>query len=164
MVEAVSLTKSGATLRMGGPFQDDGLEQELRTIDGLSQTELLGWLNREEIQSLFEKSVGGLVTLQPAPNHLEALPVKMFEYMSAGLPVIASNFPLWREIIVETDCGICVDPTNVQQIAEAIDELVVNPDRAQEMGGNGQRAVQRKYNWDKEAEKLVDFYDRLIEA
>jgi len=51
-----------------------------------------------------------MVTLHPTPNHLESLPIKMFEYMAAGLPVIASDFPVWRDIVDRFQCGLLVDP------------------------------------------------------
>ena len=44
------------------------------------------------------------------------MPVKMFEYMAAGLPVIASNFPLWESIINKYNCGICVNPYSAIEI------------------------------------------------
>ena len=74
----------------------------------------------------------------------------MFEYMSSGVPVIASNFPLWREIIEGNNCGICVDPLNPTAIATAIDTLAKDPDRARQMGRNGQKAVLEKFNWSAE--------------
>ena len=58
----------------------------------------------------------------------------MFEYMSAGIPVICSNFPLWRDIIEKHQCGICVDPQNSSEIALAIDFLAQNPKEAKVMG------------------------------
>lgn len=67
--------------------------------------------------------------MHPVENYLDALPVKMFEYMCAGIPVIASDFPLWREIVIGNDCGLCVDPMNPKAIAEAIDYLATHPER-----------------------------------
>ncbi|MFG9891780.1 glycosyltransferase, partial [Pseudomonas aeruginosa] len=67
-------------------------------------------------------------------------------YMSSGIPVIASNFPLWREIVEGSNCGICVDPLSPAAIAEAIDYLVSNPCEAAALGRNGQRAVNERYN------------------
>ena len=81
--------------------------------------------------------------------------------MSAGIPVIASNFPLWRDIIEGNNCGICVDPLNPNKIAEAIDYLFMHPEQAEIMGNNGRKAVENQYNWETEKEKLVGFYKVL---
>jgi glycosyltransferase involved in cell wall biosynthesis len=86
----------------------------------------------------------------------------MFEYMSAGVPVIASNFPLWREIVEGNDCGLCVNPLQPKEIAEAVDFLVANPERAKAMGRNGQRAVREKYNWGNEEMKLLSLYKQIF--
>ena len=85
----------------------------------------------------------------------------MFEYMSAGVPVIASHFPLWREIIEGNDCGLCVDPLDPAAIAKAIDYLVTHPQEAERMGRNGQRAVAERYNWKIEEAKLLQLYAGL---
>jgi glycosyltransferase involved in cell wall biosynthesis len=102
------------------------------------------------------------VTLHPIRTYLDSLPVKMFEYMAAGIPVIASDFPLWREIVVGHKCGICVDPMDPRAIACAIDYLVAHPDVAREMGENGRRAARERYNWGHEEKRLLDFYGTLL--
>jgi glycosyltransferase involved in cell wall biosynthesis len=81
--------------------------------------------------------------------------------MSAGLPVIASDFPLWKEIIEINNCGICVSPDEPQQIADAVDNLAANPYKAYQMGQNGKKAVNGKYNWLIEEKKLLAVYQRL---
>ena len=82
--------------------------------------------------------------------------------MALGMPVVVSNFPLWREVVDGSRCGVCVDPLNPQATADAIQWLFEHPREAKEMGLNGQRAVLEKYNWDNEAKKLLDFYRRLF--
>ena len=108
-----------------------------------------------------QRSLAGLVTLHPTINYIEALPVKMFEYMSAGVPVIASDFPLWRRVVIESECGLCVDPLDSQSISRAIDFLCENPEQARMMGSNGQLAIKNKYNWQIEERKLLDYYKAL---
>ena len=82
--------------------------------------------------------------------------------MAAGLPVIGSDFPMWRDLLEKNHCGICVDPTNPLAIAEAINYLKTHPSEANEMGQNGRRLVLETYNWKAEERKLFDFYQALI--
>lgn len=162
MVKAMALTSSDVRFAMGGSFSEADFEQEVRAESGWQKTDYLGWLNRADVKQLLTDSLAGLVTLHPAINYLDALPVKMFEYMAAGLPVIASDFPLWKKIVEGNECGLCVNPLDPKSIAEAIDYLVTHPEEAEKMGRNGQKAVQEKYNWGIEEHKLLKFYDSLI--
>lgn len=94
-------------------------------------------------------------------SYFYSLPNKIFEYMSSGLPVIASNFPEMKKIIEKNNCGICVDPKSPEKITKAIEHLIKNPNEAKKMGENGQRAVLNKYNWEKESKKLLKVYEEL---
>ncbi|OKY73764.1 MAG: glycosyl transferase [Desulfobulbaceae bacterium DB1] len=158
VVQALGQVQSDVRLKLGGRFGENGLAQAVQALPGWQRVDALGFIDRAAVRNVLRRSVAGLVTLHPQTNYLDALPVKMFEYMSAGVPVIASNFPLWREIVEGNDCGLCVDPLNPAQIAEAIDFLVNNPERAEQMGRNGQKAVQARYNWGIEEQKLLRFY------
>ncbi|MDC4505526.1 glycosyltransferase, partial [Acinetobacter baumannii] len=122
----------------------------------------LGQLSRNEVKEVLQRSVAGLVTFLPVPNHIDAQPNKMFEYMSAGIPVIGSNYPLWRSIIEDNGCGICVNPEDPEEIAAAIDKLIVDRALAENMGKNGIRAVNEKYNWSIEEKKLFKLYTELL--
>jgi glycosyltransferase involved in cell wall biosynthesis len=81
--------------------------------------------------------------------------------MSAGLPVISSNFNLWRDIVEGNDCGICVDPLDTDAIAKAIDALVSDPEKAKRMGDNGREAIHEKYNWEQESKSLISLYKEI---
>jgi glycosyltransferase involved in cell wall biosynthesis len=161
MVKAVSLTDSQAHFVLGGSFSEPDFEKQVRSEAGWQHVDYRGWLDREGVKAALHESVAGLVTLHPVINYIDSLPVKMFEYMAAGLPVISSNFPLWKQIIEGNQCGLCVDPLDPQAIADAIDYLIANPDEAEKMGRNGQRAVQKIYNWSIEEKKLFGLYDSL---
>lgn len=162
---AVAGLPAGLPARMviAGPLQPEDLGQALRARGG-ERLELPGWQTREEIRQLLSRSRVGLVTLHPAPNYLESYPVKLFEYMAAGLPVIASDFPLWRSIVTQADCGLLVDPLDPAAIARALQWVFEHPEEAEQMGQRGRAAVLRQYNWDIEAKKLVGFYDRLFDT
>lgn len=161
VVQAIGLVSSGVRLQLGGEFSEPDFEMLVRSQAGWLEVDELGWLDRTGVKAALKRSVAGLVTLHPVINYIDALPVKMFEYMSAGVPVIASHFPLWREIIEGNDCGLCVDPLDPAAIARAIDYLATHPQEAERMGRNGQRAVQDKYNWGIEETKLLQIYADL---
>jgi glycosyltransferase involved in cell wall biosynthesis len=163
MVKAVGLTKTDVRFVLGGNFGQQDFEAQVRAEAGWQKVDYRGWLDREGVKVALKKSVAGLVTLHPIINYLDALPVKMFEYMAAGLPVIASNFPLWKQIIEGNQCGLCVDPLDPKAIAKAIDFLVTHPEEAEQMGRNGQKAVLEQYNWGIEEQKLLDLYNSLAE-
>jgi glycosyltransferase involved in cell wall biosynthesis len=137
-----------------------GAEAELD--DGDNQVvEHLGLLNRPEVAQLLARARVGMVLLHPLGNYVNSQPVKLFEYMSVGLPVIASDFPLWRSIIESARCGLLVNPLNPAAIAEALVWLLLHPAEAAEMGRNGERAVAEKYNWERESESLISAYAQL---
>jgi glycosyltransferase involved in cell wall biosynthesis len=161
MVLAMELLDCTAHLSLCGTFEDEVVRSQVKAYAGWDRVDELGWLGRDDVRQVLSNAVAGLVTLRPLPNYLDSHPIKMFEYMSAGVPVIASDFQLWREIIEGSDCGICVDPEQPEEIAKAINYLVQNPTRAREMGENGRKAVQNTYNWPAEERKLVDLYDRV---
>jgi glycosyltransferase involved in cell wall biosynthesis len=161
IVNACDMLGSDARLNLGGVFHDDKLEGEVKAYAGWRRVNAMGHLDRAGVRQLLGRSMAGLVTLHPLVNYLDALPVKMFEYMAAGIPVIASDFPVWREIIDANDCGLCVDPRNCREIAAAIDYLVNNPQIAHRLGENGRRAVLATYNWRQQAGKLIDFYEGI---
>lgn len=148
-------------LQLAGRFSEANFERDCHSMPEWRFVDQLGFLNRSGIRETLGRSFAGLVTLHPVINYVDALPVKMFEYMAAGIPVIASRFPLWREIIEEANCGICVDPLSPAEISEAIDYLMDNPHISQQMGRNGRLAVEKLYNWDVEEKKLLGFYERI---
>jgi glycosyltransferase involved in cell wall biosynthesis len=151
----------GALLTLAGRIEPPKFEPELRDLPGWQRVVALGWLSRSEISKLLGRSRIGLVLLHPTTTFIDSLPIKMFEYMCAGLPVIASNFPLWRKIVGAAGCGLLVDPENPEAIAQAIQWLLEHPQEAEEMGQRGAEAVRTTYNWDREEEKLLDLYRRL---
>lgn len=161
LVAACNEFNTDTRLNLVGGISDSGFDAELRATRGWDRVNAIGVVGREGVRDILGRSMAGLVTFYPLPNHVDAQPNKMFEYMSSGLPVIASNFPLWREIVEGNECGLCVDPLDPCAIAGAIDYIVRHPDEARVMGANGKRAILEKYNWGAEATKLVSLYRSL---
>jgi glycosyltransferase involved in cell wall biosynthesis len=148
-------------LNLAGEFGESHIKKEVETYKGWKRVKKLGFLNRAEVAEVLKNSKAGLVTFYPLPNHIDAQPNKMFEYMSASLPIIVSNFPLWKDVVENNHCGICVDPLQPREIADAINFLINHPEEAEKMGQNGRKAVLEKYNWDVEDKILYQVYTEL---
>jgi glycosyltransferase involved in cell wall biosynthesis len=161
MVRAIARLP-GVRLLLAGRIEDAVLEAALAAEPGWAQVDHLGHVGRDEVRQVMARASAGLVTLLPMPSYLDALPIKMFEYMSAGLPVIASDFPLWKGIVERHGCGRCVDPTDVNAIAAAIREIVDAPQTVRSMGEAGQAAVQANYRWSSAEQALLALYAELL--
>ncbi len=165
MVHAMALLPDSlpATLEFAGPeIKGDANFAELRQHPGWRRVQHHGFIDQKSTFQILQKVRAGLVLYHPEPNQIESMPQKIFEYMGAGIPVIASDFPLWRRLIGGAGCGFFVDPLKPGEIAKAIEYVLTHPREAEEMGRRGQAAVLKQFNWDSEAEKLVQLYWALV--
>lgn len=164
MVQAIGfLADNSVRLQMAGTFSDD-LGKELERTQGWNRVDLHGWADRGKVSKILSECRAGLVLYYPEPNHIRAQPNKLFEYMSASLPVIASDFPLWREIVDSAGCGLLVDPKDPRAIAGAMQWILDHPVEAAEMGRRGRRAIEERFNWETESESLIALYRNLLPA
>jgi glycosyltransferase involved in cell wall biosynthesis len=154
---------AGVNLILAGPAGPDVVKEELERFPGYARTTFTGMVERGGLADILCRSVAGLALLHPEPNHMEALPTKIFEYMLAGIPVIASGFPAIRDVVERHQCGICVDPLDVEAITTAFRYIAANPEEARAMGARGREAALAHYNWDLEKKKLSDIY-RFLET
>ena len=159
LINALEFTN--AKLEIAGNFYSEDFKNQLNKNINWEKVNYLGLVERDKVAEIISTSIAGIVTFLPLPNHINAQPNKMFEYMSSGTAVIAADYPLWKEIIEKNNCGICVNPNNPKEIAEAINELINNSDKAVKMGQNGKNAVKNKYNWNIEEQKLFEVYKQI---
>jgi glycosyltransferase involved in cell wall biosynthesis len=166
ILQALALLPSASPTQMmlAGPFSPKGLLTELESLPGWARVQNLGVLDRPSVANLLSRVRLGLLVLQPEPNFVNARPIKLFEYMAAGIPVIASDFPLWRQIIGEARCGLLVDPQDPQAIARAMQYLLSHDAEAEAMGRRGRKAACELYNWNSEERVLLKFYSDLLET
>lgn len=148
-------------LHLCGTFAPPELRDEAMKLPGWNRVTEHGHSSRQVVHSVLESSRIGMVTLHPIINYVDAYPVKLFEYMMAGIPVIASDIPLWKQIVEEAGAGICVNPMDPEAIKNGIVTLMNNEALSKTMGEAGQRQVVSKYNWSQEEAKLLNIYHTL---
>lgn len=160
LVDAIENTDLSLTL--AGNFESDEFRTRLINKTGWKRVNYLGYITPKETYAVMSRSLAGISTLYPEPNYLTSQATKIFEYMYAGIPVIASNFPQWVDFIEKHKCGICVNPKDPVEISAAMSYLENNPDIAEKMGANGKNAVTEFYSWTSEEEKLLEIYFKIL--
>lgn len=128
-------------------------------VEGISQ-----YVPFDEIVTYYNSRnwLAGLAIF-PYSEHVEEKQLtKFFEYMAAGIPIIYSNFPAWRDLLEPLHVGIAVNPENENSVSEAVLKLKYDPELQQLMGENGQRYVKTKFAWENEEKKLLRYYESLL--
>lgn len=150
---------------LAGPSTDKYIST-LKKMDGWHKVDYLGLIPKEEVEDkIYNHSSVGM-----ALNFSQQLTKgkgtlgnnKFFEYMLSGIPIICSNYELWKEIVDNNKCGIAVDPNDYKEVREAIKFILSNPDIAKTMGQNGKSAIMKQYNWEKQGEILIDIYSEIV--
>lgn len=144
---------------------DDAHAHEIRAAAasaGVAAVVLHGYLPPTPAYRIAARCSVGLAVLDDDPNLRDSYPTKLFEYMALGLPVIVSDFPLWRDVVDGAGCGVCVPPDDVVALAAALELLAREPEAARRMGDRGREAAIARYRWETEEEKLVRLYEELV--
>lgn len=161
MIKSLEKIQVDTTLHLVGDFSEVNIKEEVMKTAGWSKVKYHGNLNRKQVAEILSQVKCGLVLFHPFPNHTDAQPNKMFEYMSAGIPILTSDFPLWRQIVEGNDCGLCVNPMDTASIAQSIDTILTDDNHSRQKGENGFQAVVNQYNWAAEEKKLYDIYKMI---
>lgn len=168
MIEAMPLVRErvpGARLLLVGPFNHRPYEAEMRRLveerDLGDAVRLVGSVPYQEIPGWLTQADVGLMAIRPTAQHLCSIPTKIFDYMMAGLPIVASGLPETRRFVTEAQCGLLVEPGNPDALSEAISTLLLDPETRMAMGERGRHAYQTQFNWSCEEKKLLQLYERL---
>ncbi|MDY4464689.1 MAG: glycosyltransferase [Candidatus Treponema excrementipullorum] len=148
--------KSKVKITMYGPKDSDCVFDNVN-----SYIEYKGNIRQSELFSVLSHASVGMILFHKVPNHMVCSPNKLFEYMASGMAVIASDIPMWKDIVEKYKCGLCVDPSNAGAIAETMAWCVEHPEEVMVMGKNGMEAVRTVFNWESESKKLINLYSVL---
>ncbi|TLV00085.1 glycosyltransferase [Dyadobacter luticola] len=120
-----------------------------------------GYQDQKTALRFARKCIAGIALLKPVADYPESYTTKMFEYMALGLPVITSDFPLYRQVMEHSECGFCISPYSADNLYEKLRWLIEHPSDCLKMGKNGRKSVEAMYNWAGEEQKLLSFYKTL---
>lgn len=145
-----------ATLMLAGKFESEFLQKKVQGMPEYSSVKYLGVLNRQEIAELYAKCNAGLLLLDDTPAYRASEPIKLFEYLCAGLPVIASDFSHWRNIASLKEVSFVKSDSN-DEIVSAISNALKYPVEIDV------EAMRQNYGFKNDADKLIKFYQQLEE-
>jgi len=147
-----------ATLTLVGAWDFEAYRQKCMSSKGWEKVNEVGHVPASEVYQYYANSHIGLAILYPEKNYLESLPIKAFEYLACGLPVIMSNFPYWEKTFVE-GCYF-VTPSNKQEMISAMKQLQSESLRL-DSGKRGNVWVKENCSWENEARTLVQLYNEI---
>jgi glycosyltransferase involved in cell wall biosynthesis len=167
MIDALSIiarVEPSILLRLVGVMNErlgDLAWQRARDAGVENNLEVSGWKHYAKIAYVIKSSDIGLVPLQPNEKYKRNIPIKIFEYMACGIPLVAADLAPIAKFLDRVDCGLLYDSTRPEELARCVLELLANPERRRRMGANGLRAVRERWNWDKMEDVLFGIYESL---
>lgn len=148
-------------LVLGGEFLNDEDRQRVLSAPGAEHVDFLGWLDRPALTREMGRSRVGLVLYRRTANALRGDPIKLYELMGAGLPVVVSDMPRWRDLVLQNDCGVMVDPEDADACAAALSRILNDPEEAEAMGRRARATILAGYEWSVDEARLLGLYDQL---
>jgi glycosyltransferase involved in cell wall biosynthesis len=160
VVSAIGCLGETNELWLMGDWESEEFRLECSSVAGFARCRHLGYLPLSHVYGRLKQADVGLAVLHPEKSYLRAIPTKAFDYMATSLPVIMSDFPLWRRLF--HDCALFVNPLDTEDIAEKMTTLARNPDLRLKLGTAGRRRVESQCSWEAEVPKLIRLYERLV--
>ncbi|HWR51661.1 MAG TPA: glycosyltransferase family 4 protein [Bryobacteraceae bacterium] len=164
MLAAVSLPEWPRSVRL--VLVGDGVERpKAEAAAALNGAVVcLGGRNYREIPGILRGAIAGL-SVQNTRRQSQRFgfsALKVFETLACGVPVIVTDFPGQREVVIDNDCGIVIPPDNPRALASAVARLTANLGAAAEMGRRGSHAVVREHSWQRRADDTIDAIESTI--
>lgn len=165
IIKSLDNIKQNIRYIIAGPISAEYLNK-LKALQSWNKVEYLGIISRTEVETLYSKSHIGMALMDYTENcggRMGTLGnTKLFEIMQSSLPIICTDYTLWKEIVEDHKTGICINPHNIQAISNAIEKLINNPEEAKLMGEKGMEVTLASYNWKTQETCLLNIYKKLI--
>ena len=148
-----------AELWLIGDWENGEYENACKKSDGWKKTTYLGKKKLEEVYGYLKLADVGVALLYPIKNYLTSLPVKAFEYMAFGIPMIVSDFPYWKEIF--SGCAEFSNPFKPDEIVEKLNLLLTNKEISEKLSSHALHLIENGFSWEIESKKLISLYKEL---
>ena len=167
LIDALIKIKSrypGFQMHFFGKLQFDMVDAEKLVGFDKIRTNLTfhGYIDLKDALPYAKGAAAGIALLKPVADYADSYTTKIFEYMAMQLPVITSNFPLYREVIEKSGAGFCISPYDSDLLAKILEWLIENPEKSKVMGQKGRNSTETHYNWTNEEKILHNFYRNLL--
>lgn len=167
MIDALAKLKnyySDCHLHLFGPVRVT--KSEIEAIAGYQKVRanitFHGYTDQKVALRYARQAVAGIALLKPVADYPESFPTKLFEYMALKLPVITSDFPVYRQIVERAGCGFCITPDDPEALRRALESCIADDALRLQIGSNGRKAAETRYNWALEETKLLSFYSKMF--
>jgi len=162
LVRSMNAVPDAHLVLLGSGHQAGELAEEARALGVAERVHLLPPVPSDDVVGYAASATVGVSPIvDSCLNYRYSLPNKLFQYMAAGLPVVASDFPQVREVVIGSGAGLVTDTRSPERIAKALSSLLADRGAAREMGERGRAAVEARYNWSTSAAALLAVYERV---
>ncbi|WP_353722556.1 glycosyltransferase [Dyadobacter sp. 676] len=167
MIHACAMLKTTRPdfhLHLFGPLRAS--QEELEHIKGYDEVKghltFHGYTDQRDALLHAARAVAGIALLKPVADYPESFPTKLFEYMALKLPVVTSDFPIYRKIVERSECGFCIPPEDAGALCRVLELCCENEALRVQFGNNGRKAAETHYNWASEEALLLSFYHDIL--
>lgn len=161
VMDAIDYFPDDVRFSVAGPFTTEKVKNTFFNHKNINKVDYLGILNRVEIHDLLNKSLCGILIGHPVKNALDSIPIKLYEYLACGLPVIISDYPKWKTFIKNNQVGFTVDCFDAKIVGLQVAELIKNKKISIKMSQLGRQLFESKFNWEDQQNKLYKFYENI---
>ncbi len=158
VIKALELCHNDMKLILCRSFAPSSLMEQCKLLPGRDKAMYIEQVDRTKLRQLSQKCFCGINYFPPVKAYTTACSTKIFEYAGMYLPIITSGFDLCRKVIGNENksFGLFTNPESPREIANFIDKLYENKALARQLGENGQKAVETKYNFDSEIKEYLN--------
>jgi glycosyltransferase involved in cell wall biosynthesis len=159
IIDAIQTIENITFLTLG-QWENDDYKKQCELADLNYKMNYIGLVKMDKVYSYLKVADIGIANLYHKPNYLTSLPIKAFEYMASGIPIIMSDFPYWIETF--SQCALFVNPLDANDIKDKIELLLSDKQLSSKLADAGNKLVIEKYTWEAESKLLVKHYQQLV--